>query len=250
MAVYNLGQQQQEENPFAKAFTTGASLTLEAEGKKQLVRDSNYAEALKLVASKKLEQKEQTRKYLLDAYTNLWDKPQQQRDMFLQTDGGKQFEKLVKTELPELIDEDGKMIPMSSKDTIKQQIDNQIATVKQQVMEKGPDSINEGQRAILAMEGYKDIAAESMSILSKDPMFSMLVSSGEKKDLDQAQVMVTNTVNMLKRQRGGSNTTNQPKVNTGSLSNSLSTPVNAENGSTQYTNPQAGSKIKTFKRVK
>jgi hypothetical protein len=250
MPVYNLGQQQDQPNQFAEAFTKGAGASYEAEEKTKLVDRNNYAEALKIVAQNKLQQKEQTRKYLLDAYTQLWDKPQQQRDMFLQTDGGKQFEKLVKTELPELMDENGKMIPLSSKDSIKQQIDNQIASVKQQVMEKGPDSINEGQRAILAMEGYKDIAAESMSILSKDPMFSMLISSGDKKDAEQAQTMVTNVVNTLRKQRGGSTPT-QSSGNTNPLSSVLAgDQTSSITGSTQYTNPQAGSKVKGFKRIK
>lgn len=210
MAIYNLGtleQPAEKTNPYMGFLMElgGKSMLQEQEiaGKKELAQAQGEAEAKTFLAKAALEREDQTRKNLTATWQALSDKPDTERKLFMETDQGKEYLKVAKKYIPEVFDEVGAPILFpSTKDTIKTQIDNQIATVKNKLLTEGPDKLTQGEQAIMQMEGYKDIAAEALTILSKSPEFAYLAESDKPEDVQQAQKMVTNVVNLLKSQRG------------------------------------------------
>lgn len=86
-----------------------------------LRRLGNYAEELRKereerkskVALEQMKQNDQTRQYLQKAYQNYWNKSPQDRALFDQSDAGKEFLKVVKKYVPELIN-NNKLVPLPS----------------------------------------------------------------------------------------------------------------------------------------
>ena len=72
------------------------------------------SEARSTLALEEFKRQNQTREYIMKAYQNYWNKDAQQRALFDQSDAGREFIKFVRKNTPELIGDDGRLIPMPS----------------------------------------------------------------------------------------------------------------------------------------
>jgi hypothetical protein len=190
MAIYNLGTLQQPEektNPYVEnlmKFGMQSALNQqEIAGKKDIVKTQGEMEAKTFLAKRAIEQEDATRKNLTATWQSLSDKPETEQKLFMETDRGKEYLKTVKKYLPDLFDANGSPILFpSTKDTIKQELDSKISTVKNKLLTEGPNALNEGERSILQMDGYKDEIAEVTSSLYKNPEFMYLLEDPNRKD--------------------------------------------------------------------
>jgi hypothetical protein len=109
MAIYNLGNSgEPNESILADASKYSGELRKR--------REDSVIEAKKIVYKDKLDRAEATRKNLRDTVKNYWSKPADQRALFDNSDQGKQWQKLVKSNLPEAFDDDGKLVPLPSEE--------------------------------------------------------------------------------------------------------------------------------------
>lgn len=76
---------------------------------KQADRDATYKAAL---MNSELDAKAKTVKHLRSAYQNYWNLPDDQRQMFDDSDKGKAFQKRLKQDLSAVFDNNGELIPM------------------------------------------------------------------------------------------------------------------------------------------
>ena len=190
MAIYNLGtleQPKQETNPYMEMlmkFGLQSALTgQETKGRKEMATAQGEAEAKTFLARRELEQTDATRKNLTATWQSLSDKPMNERSLFVETDYGKEYLKTAKKYLPELFDDNGNPIFFpSTKDQIKQELDSKINVVKNKLLTSGPDSLNEGERAVLQMDGYKDEISEVTSDLYRNPEFLFLLEDPNRKN--------------------------------------------------------------------
>lgn len=209
MAIYNLGtlqQPEQKQNPYIdNLMKFGMSMALNEQdlaGKKELTKTQGEAEAKTFLAKRAIEQEDATRKNLTATWQSLSDKPETEQKLFMETDRGKEYLKTVKRYLPDLFDANSNPILFpSTKDTIKQELDSKISVVKNKLLTSGPDSLNDGERSILQMDGYKDEIAEVTSSLYKNPDFMYLLEDPERKDpktgktnAEIAQLMVKSAI--------------------------------------------------------
>ncbi len=112
MAVFNLGtmpQPRESELADLSKFTGELRKEQLVVAEKQKDREASYKSTL---LKSKLSQNTQTRKFMHDAYQNYWNLPDDKRQMFDESDRGKQFQKRLKSELPEVFDENGELIPL------------------------------------------------------------------------------------------------------------------------------------------
>lgn len=189
MAIYNLGtlQSNNETNPYMDTLMKfGAQSILQKQelaGKKDIAKTTAEAEAKTYLAKHAIEQEDVTRKNLTATWQSLSDKPETEQKLFMETDRGKEYLKTVKKYLPDLFDANNNPILFpSTKDTIKQELDSKINVVKNKLLTQGPDSLNDGERSIMQMDGYKDEIAEVTASLYKNPEFMYLLEDPNRKD--------------------------------------------------------------------
>ena len=191
MAIYNLGQLQaptEEANPYMEMLMKfGLQSALgqqEIAGKKEIATAQGEAEAKTLLLKRDWEREDMTRKNVMAAWQSWSDKPDDVRKMFPTTPEGKEFFKFAKSYVPkEMFDSVGAPIALpSTKDTIKQQLDAQIAGVKNKLLANGPDSLSEGERNILQMEGWKDEIAQVTADLYRNSTFLSYLEDPEAID--------------------------------------------------------------------
>ena len=207
MAIYNLGQMQgNEANPIADALGQLVDVRSrqrlqqqELDNRKEIAKVQSLEEAKQMLAQEALKQASKTKETLTGTWQALSDKPETERTLFLDTDKGKEYLKTVKKYIPEVFDEDSKPIFFpSTKDQIKQGLDEQIATVKNKLLKQGPDSLTEGEGKVLQMEGYKDDVAEVIGNVIRNPGFAYATPQ-------EQQVMIQNGIQLM-RSRGGAPT--------------------------------------------
>jgi len=196
MAIYNLGQLQaptEEANPYMEMLMKfGLQSALgqqEIAGKKEIATAQGEAEAKTLLLKRDWEREDMTRKNVMAAWQSWSDKPDDVRKMFPTTPEGKEFFKFAKSYVPkEMFDSVGAPIALpSTKDTIKQQLDAQIAGVKNKLLANGPDSLSEGERNILQMEGWKDEIAQVTADLYRNPEFLYMLEENPEKAQEMAR---------------------------------------------------------------
>ena len=183
MAIYNLGtleQPRSEVNPYMENLMKFGMQTVLNEqqiaGQKEIAKESALTSAKELVARSELERASKNAQNFTATWQALSDKPQDKRDLFLQTDSGKEYLKVAKKYIPEVFDTDGKPIFFpSTENQIKQELDAQIAATKLKLA-KDPNSLTPGESKLLSMEGYKDDIAEVTADLYKTPEFISLMA--------------------------------------------------------------------------
>ena len=183
--VVNLGTAEYRPSIFAGALKSSEKWADRAATEREKGAD-RVAEAKNILLKDTLDKKKQTTKFVEDAYKNLWGKPESERALFLDTDQGKEFQKLVKTYMPEAIDENGKMIPFVAEEKayapkteeealqFKKKTEEIVAKVKAGQSLDAADAIQLGKFAQVAMDGgYMDeetgkaLIAYSISIIKK-----------------------------------------------------------------------------------
>lgn len=193
MAVYNLGDISTHPFKELNAYTDqlldykmkSNLQKQELQGKKEIA-NIDKATQLQIAAAKATKEQEDKSRTYLDALV------QKGVDKF----GNDEFARLSETDKgysdlykkyvelhPEFkgIDNIKATLPQSTKDQIKEQVDNGINTVKAKMLKSGPESLSEGERSIMQMEGYKDEFSEVVSAAIRNPEFQYMKPEEQQK---------------------------------------------------------------------
>lgn len=182
MAVYNLGQVGTED-PIGKALSEWNQsldqrqlMKQQIEGQKEIAKMQTLENAKQMLAQEELKKGTRNSEMFAKTWQALSDKPQEKRDMFLQTDSGKEYLKTAKKYIPEVFDTEGKPIFFpSTEEKIRTELDQTIDATKMKLIQN-PSAITEGERKILEMEGYKDEVTQASADLWKSPDFQDLMA--------------------------------------------------------------------------
>ena len=199
MAVYNLGMLPERRPSVLGGLSEalmkyGMQSKLQKEeiaGKKEIAIAEREAEAKTFLAKTELEKKQKTQQYSMGLWQNASDKPESERSLWVETDTGKEFLKWQKGINPELFDAGGKPIWFpSTKDMIKQEIDAKINVVKNKLLTSGSGSLDEGERATLQMEGFKDEYSEVVANVIRNPGFQYMKPEEQQQMIKQGMELM------------------------------------------------------------